>query len=101
MMCIAEALASEGSNVWVSTFTPFFDWQAFRRIAVSYQERKEVIAANNGWLSKGHNLDITFVATAANLDTGVNGATHISGAFLTSTLGKLRRKSAIKPCSSN
>lgn len=77
MMCMAEALASEGSNVWVSTFAPFFDWQAFRRIAVSYQERMETIAQKDSWLNKGHNLDITFIATAANLDTAVNGATHM------------------------
>ncbi len=78
MMCMAEALASEGGNVWVSTFAPFFDWQAFRRIAVSYQERMETIAQADGWLNEGHNLDITFIATAANLDTAVNGATHMA-----------------------
>ncbi|MDR1863347.1 MAG: hypothetical protein LBQ67_05435 [Treponema sp.] len=78
MMCIAEALAAGGANVWVSTFGPFFDWQAFRRIAVSYQERKEVIESPGGWLSAGHNLDITFLSTASNLDTTVNGATHMS-----------------------
>lgn len=78
MMCMAESLASEGANVWVSTFAPFFDWQAFRRIAVSYQERSETIAEKDGWLSEGHNLDITFIATAANLDTAVNGATHMA-----------------------
>ncbi|MCX7027148.1 MAG: transketolase [Spirochaetes bacterium] len=78
MMCMAEALASEGANVWVSTFGPFFDWQAFRRIAVGYQERAEVIETGKGWLSEGYNTDITFVATAANLDTAVNGATHMS-----------------------
>lgn len=77
MMCMAEAFASEGDNVWVSTFAPFFNWQALRRIAVSYQERAEVIATNDGWLDEGHNLDITFIATAANLDTAVNGATHM------------------------
>jgi transketolase len=78
MMCIAEALAAEGANVWVSTFGPFFNWQAFRRIAVSYQERKEVIEKSGGWLSEGHNLDITFLSTASNIDTAVNGATHMS-----------------------
>lgn len=75
MMCVAEALASEGANVWTSTFSPFFDQRAFRRIAVSYQERKEAI--ENGWLNEGHNLDITFMATSANLETAVNGATHM------------------------
>lgn len=77
MMCIGEALASEGRNVWTSTFTPFFDLQAFRRIAVSYQERQEEIEAPDGWLSEGHNLDMTFLGTSANLDTAVNGATHM------------------------
>lgn len=77
MMCIAEALASEGAIAWVSTFAPFFDWRALRRIAVGYQEREEVIADPRGWLSEGHNADIAFIATAANLDTGVNGATHM------------------------
>lgn len=78
MMCMAEGLAADGANVWVSTFGPFFDWQAFRRIAVSYQEREEAIGAKGGWLSRGHNLDITFLSTAANLDSAVNGATHIA-----------------------
>jgi transketolase len=78
MMCMAEALATEGANVWVSTFGPFFDWRAFRRIAVGFQERKEIIEEGSGWLSEGYNADITCVATAANLDTGVNGATHMS-----------------------
>lgn len=75
MMCVAEALASEGGNVWTSTFAPFFDQRALRRIAVSYQERQEAI--EHGWLSEGHNLDITFLATSANLETAVNGATHM------------------------
>ncbi|GHV90734.1 hypothetical protein AGMMS50268_12370 [Spirochaetia bacterium] len=78
MMCIAESLAASGANVWVSTFGPFFNWQAFRRIAVGYQERQEVIESSSGWLSEGHNLDITFLSTASNVDTAVNGATHMS-----------------------
>lgn len=78
MMCIAEALAADGAHVWVSTFGPFFNWQAFRRIAIGYQERKEVIKSTDGWLSEGFNLDITFLSTASNLDTTVNGATHMS-----------------------
>jgi transketolase len=78
MMCMAEALAAEGANVWVSTFAPFFDWRAFRRIAVGYQERAEVMATGHGWLGEGYNTDITFIATAANLDTAVNGATHMA-----------------------
>lgn len=77
MMCVAEALASEGANVWTSTFAPFFDQRAMRRIAVSYQERKEAIEADSGWLAEGHNLDITFMATSSNLETAVNGATHM------------------------
>lgn len=78
MMNMAEAFAAIGGNVWVSTFGPFFNWQALRRIAVSYQERENDILFPNGWLSAGHNLDITFVCTAANLDSAVNGATHMS-----------------------
>ncbi|MDR2630889.1 MAG: hypothetical protein LBC60_08215 [Spirochaetaceae bacterium] len=78
MMCIAEALAAGGDHVWVSTFGPFFNWQAFRRIAIGYQERQEVIESAGGWLSEGYNLDITFLSTASNLDTTVNGATHMS-----------------------
>jgi transketolase len=65
-----------GYNTWVSTFCPFFDWKVLRRIAVGHQERLEVIAAN-GWLSEGHALDYTFVATAADLETQSNGATHM------------------------
>lgn len=76
MMCVAEAFASEGANVFTSTFSPFFDQRALRRIAVSYQERQEAIDAGS-WLSEGHNLDITFLATSANLETAVNGATHM------------------------
>lgn len=77
MMCVAEALASEGANVFTSTFSPFFDQRALRRIAVSYQEREEAIHEKDSWLSEGHNLDITFMATSANLETAVNGATHM------------------------
>ncbi len=77
MMCIGEALAALGSNAWVSTFCPFFDWKVLRRIAVGQQERLESIADADGWLSDGHGLDLTFLATAANLDTRVNGATHM------------------------
>ena len=77
MMNMAEGLAAMGNHVWVSTFGVFFDWQVFRRIAVSYQERLEVIEQEGGWLTEGHNLDITFYSTASNLDTAVNGATHM------------------------
>jgi len=30
-----------------------------------------------GWLSEGHGLDLTFLATAANFETRTNGATHM------------------------
>ena len=76
MMLIAEAFAILGYNTWISTFCPFFDWKILRRIAVGYQERLEVIA-DKGWLSKGHGIDLTMVATAADLDTQSNGATHM------------------------
>ncbi len=76
MMLIGEAFAILGGNVWISTFCPFYDWKVLRRIAVGYQERLEVIAAD-GWLSKGHGIDLTLVATAADLETQSNGATHM------------------------
>ncbi len=77
MMCIGEAFAAMGYNAWVSTFCPFFDWKVLRRIAVGYQERLEAIAHTDGWLSDGHGLDLTFVATAPNFETKTNGATHM------------------------
>lgn len=77
MMCIGEAFAALGCNAWVSTFCPFFDWKVLRRIAVGYQERLEAIAREDGWLSEGHGLDLTFVATAPNFETKTNGATHM------------------------
>ncbi|MEJ7766771.1 MAG: transketolase C-terminal domain-containing protein [Chitinophagaceae bacterium] len=76
MMLIGEAFAILGANTWVSTFCPFYDWKVLRRIAVGHQERLEVIAAN-GWLSEGHVVDLTMVATAADLETQSNGATHM------------------------
>ncbi|SEI52573.1 Transketolase [Dyadobacter sp. SG02] len=76
MMLIGEAFAVLGANAWISTFCPFFDWKVLRRIAVGHQERLEVIAAN-GWLSEGHGIDLTLVATAADLETQSNGATHM------------------------
>ena len=88
MMNMAESLAAVGANVWVSTFGPFFNMQAFRRICVSYQERQEVIESGKGWLSDGHNLDICFLSTASNLDTAVNGATHMSNDDI-NTVGQL------------
>ena len=77
MMCVGEAYAALGYNAWVSTFCPFFDWKVLRRIAVGAQERRESMASPEGWLSSGHGLDLTFLATASNFDTGVNGATHM------------------------
>ncbi len=76
MMLIGEAFAILGANTWISTFCPFYDWKVLRRIAVGQQERLEVIA-DNGWLSEGHGLDLTMVATAADLETQSNGATHM------------------------
>ena len=77
MMCVGEAYAALGYNTWVSTFCPFFDWKVMRRIAVGYQERLEAIEDKDGWLSEGHGLDLTFLATAANFETRTNGATHM------------------------
>jgi transketolase C-terminal domain/subunit len=37
----------------------------------------ETIAATDGWLSEGHTLDVTMLATAANFETRTNGATHM------------------------
>jgi transketolase C-terminal domain/subunit len=77
MMGIGEAFAALGHNTWISTFCPFFDWKVLRRIAVGHQERLESIEAADGWLSDGHGLDLTMLATAANFETRTNGATHM------------------------
>lgn len=77
MNLIGEAFAALGCNTWVSTFCPFFDWKVLRRTAVGHQERLEAIAAEDGWLSEGHGLDLTMLATAANFETRTNGATHM------------------------
>jgi transketolase C-terminal domain/subunit len=77
MMGIGEAFAALGHQTWISTFCPFFDWKVMRRIAVGHQERLETIAAGDGWLSDGHGLDLTMLATAANFETRTNGATHM------------------------
>jgi hypothetical protein len=69
MMNIGEAYALMGFNVWTSTFCPFWDWRVMRRIAISFQERKETINRADGWLSEGHNLDIVFMVTAADIET--------------------------------
>ena len=77
MMGIGEAFAALGHQTWISTFCPFFDWKVMRRIAVGQQERLETIASADGWLSDGHGLDLTMLATAANFETRTNGATHM------------------------
>ena len=77
MSLIGEAFAALGYNTWVSTFCPFFDWKILRRTAVGHQERLEAIEAPDGWLSDGHGLDLTMLATAANFETRTNGATHM------------------------
>jgi transketolase len=83
MMCIGEAFAALGYNTWVSTFCPFFDWKVLRRIAVGYQERLEAIHSPTGWLSEGHGLDLTFLATGPNFETRTNGATHMGNDDIT------------------
>lgn len=83
MMLIGEAFAALGRNVWVSTFCPFFNWQVLRRIAVGHQERLEAIESASGWLSEGHGLDLSFLATAANFETRTNGATHMGNDDIT------------------
>jgi transketolase C-terminal domain/subunit len=83
MMNIGEAYAALGYNTWVSTFCPFFDWKVLRRIAVGYQERLEAMEAAGGWLSEGHGLDLTHLATAPNFETRTNGATHMGNDDIT------------------
>jgi transketolase len=78
MMALGEAFAALGYNAWISTFCPFWDWKVLRRIAVGYQERLESIHSADGWLSEGHGLDLTMLATAANFETRTNGATHMA-----------------------
>ena len=75
---VPEAFAALGYQTWVSTFCPFFDWKVLRRTAVGHQERLEAMAAADGWLSEGHGLDLTMLATASNLETRTNGATHMA-----------------------
>src|SRR5258708_7259248 len=77
MSLIGESFAALGCNTWISTFCPFFDWKVLRRVAVGHQERLEAIEAPNGWLSEGHGLDLTMLATASNFETRTNGATHM------------------------
>jgi transketolase len=83
MMCIGEAFAALGYNTWISTFCPFFDWKVLRRVAVGYQERLECIASQGGWLSEGHGLDLTMLATGPNFETRTNGATHMGNDDIT------------------
>jgi transketolase len=83
MMCIGEAFAALGYNTWISTFCPFYDWKVLRRIAVGHQERMEAMAAVNGWLSEGHGLDLTMLATGPNFETRTNGATHMGNDDIT------------------
>jgi transketolase len=83
MMCIGEGFAALGYNTWISTFCPFFDWKVLRRIAVGYQERLESIASPDGWLSEGHGLDLTMLATGPNFETRTNGATHMGNDDIT------------------
>ena len=78
MMLIGEAFAALGCNTWISTFCPFYDWKVLRRVAVGHQERLEAMAAADGWLSEGHGLDLTMLATASNFETRTNGATHMA-----------------------
>ncbi len=78
MMLIGEAFAALGSNAWISTFCPFYDWKVLRRVAVGHQERLEAMEAADGWLSEGHGLDMTMLATASNFETRTNGATHMA-----------------------
>jgi transketolase len=92
MMNLGEAYAALGYNAWVSTFCPFFDWKVLRRIAVGYQERLEAIADPEGWLSEGHGLDLTFVATAPNFETKTNGATHMGNDDITIFAGMAHLK---------
>jgi transketolase C-terminal domain/subunit len=83
MMGIGEAFAALGYNTWISTFCPFYDWKVMRRVAVGHQERLESIASPTGWLSAGHGLDLTMLATASNFETRTNGATHMGNDDIT------------------
>ncbi len=83
MMGIGEAFAALGFNAWISTFCPFYDWKVLRRVAVGYQERLEAIQSKTGWLSEGHGLDLTMLATGPNFETRTNGATHMGNDDIT------------------
>ena len=92
MMLVGEAFAALGYNTWTSTFCPFFNWQVMRRTAVGQQERLEAILALDGWLSEGHGLDLTYLATASNFETRTNGATHMGNDDITTfdAVGQLK-----------
>ncbi|MEO8597645.1 MAG: transketolase C-terminal domain-containing protein [Candidatus Solibacter sp.] len=92
MMLLGEAFAALGYNAWTSTFCPFWDWKVMRRIAVGQQERLEAIASRDGWLSEGHGLDLTMLATASNFETRTNGATHMANddALVFDAIGQLK-----------
>jgi len=83
MMGIGEAFAALGLNTWISTFCPFYDWKVLRRVDVGYQERLEAIQSKTGWLSEGHGLDLTMLATGPNFETRTNGATHMGNDDIT------------------
>ena len=55
------------------------------------EQRLEVIESG-GWLSQGHGLDLTFLATAADLETQANGATHMGNDDITTfdAVGQLK-----------
>ena len=46
-------------------------------LATTSGERLEAIESPTGWLSEGHGLDLTMLATGANFETRSNGATHM------------------------
>ncbi len=77
MMGIGEGFAIMGYNVWLSTVCLFFDWKVLRRIAIGYQERIETMAMKDGWLSRGHGLDLTLIAAGPSIELTTNGATHM------------------------
>ena len=98
MMSMGEAFAALGCNTWVSTFCPFFNWQVLRRISVGHQERLEAIAAPDGWLSHGHGLDLTFLATGPDFETRTNGATHMGNDDITIFDGSAHLKIIKRDC---
>jgi len=63
-----RGLRALGYNAWVSTFCPFLNWQ-YCVVAVGQQERMESIADPEGWLSEGHGIDLTFLATGPDFET--------------------------------